>query len=143
MKKCRVCHLLKPLDEFYRNKNRKDGRQGECNLCQSVRAKNYYATTGYQKEIRYAWKEENLRKNREYVFNFLNAHPCLDCGTTDWRVLEFDHVNGEKVKSITEAIRSWALPKLIQEIDKCEVRCKNCHAIVTYERAGTWRSWAV
>lgn len=29
------------------------------------------------------------------------------------------------------------------EIDRCDVRCRNCHAIVTYERmGGSWRSAA-
>ncbi|GAT73927.1 hypothetical protein [Microbacterium hydrocarbonoxydans] len=32
---------------------------------------------------------------------------------------------------------------IIAEIDKCDVRCRNCHAIVTYERmGGSWRSTA-
>lgn len=30
------------------------------------------------------------------------------------------------------------------EIEKCDVRCRNCHAIATYERMGkNWRSLAV
>lgn len=30
------------------------------------------------------------------------------------------------------------------EIDRCDVRCRNCHAIVTYERmGGSWWSAAM
>lgn len=30
---------------------------------------------------------------------------------------------------------------LLTEITKCDVRCRNCHAIATYERMGAnWRS---
>lgn len=34
-----------------------------------------------------------------------------------------------------------ALERVAAEIAKCDVRCRNCHAIVTYERMGeNWRS---
>ncbi|MEN0024472.1 MAG: hypothetical protein AAGC61_14400 [Microbacterium sp.] len=35
----------------------------------------------------------------------------------------------------------FGLKALIDEIAKCDVRCRNCHAVVTYERMGAnWRS---
>jgi hypothetical protein len=53
--------------------------------------------------------------------------------------LEFDHVRGEKVDKISSIInRGW--DALLTEIDKCEVRCANCHAVATANRAGWW--WA-
>ncbi|KZE92998.1 hypothetical protein AVP42_02072 [Agromyces sp. NDB4Y10] len=34
-----------------------------------------------------------------------------------------------------------AISTIAAEIAKCDVRCRNCHAIVTYERLGrNWRS---
>lgn len=73
--------------------------------------------------------------SRKYVREYLASHPCVDCGNDDYRVLDFDHVHGEKEIQICHAIRKgWSPDKLQKEIDKCEVRCSNCHRIVTYER---------
>ena len=74
-------------------------------------------------------------RNREYIQNYLKTHPCVDCGNSDLRVLDFDHVRGLKVGSISNGVKdSWPLEKLQQEIDKCEIRCANCHRIVTHNR---------
>ena len=78
-------------------------------------------------------------KLREYLQGYLKAHPCVDCGNTDLRVLEFDHVRGEKKFNISDAARkdTWtSLLDLQNEIVKCDVRCANCHRIVTVERGG-------
>lgn len=38
----------------------------------------------------------------------------------------------------------YGLERLVEEIEKCDVRCRNCHAIVTLERGGgNWRSRAM
>ncbi len=35
----------------------------------------------------------------------------------------------------------YSLARIMAEIAKCDVRCRNCHAKVTYERMGdNWRS---
>lgn len=80
-------------------------------------------------------RKKGVARNRAYVDNFLKDKACVDCGNSDKRVLEFDHVKGTKVGPISQAIRNaWHIDKLIAEIDKCEVRCCNCHRIVTIQR---------
>ncbi len=75
---------------------------------------------------------------RAYIASQL-APGCVDCGIADIRVLEFDHVRGVKVAAISNMMRNASFEKLKAEIAKCEVRCANCHAIVTYRRrGGTW-----
>jgi len=65
---------------------------------------------------------------------------CVDCGSSDIRVLEFDHVRGTKIASVSSMVRRGRALSIIQaEIAKCDVRCRNCHAIVTIERRGL--SW--
>ena len=67
-------------------------------------------------------------------------NPCVDCGNTDPRVLEFDHI-GVKAMDISRAIRNcWSEENLLKEITQCEVVCANCHRIRTADRAETWRS---
>ncbi|GAA1417817.1 hypothetical protein GCM10009640_02540 [Agrococcus citreus] len=64
----------------------------------------------------------------------------MDCGSTDIRVLEFDHVRGTKVASVGSMVRRGrGLAVIEAEIAKCDVRCRNCHAIVTIQRRGA--SW--
>ena len=77
-----------------------------------------------------------------FLAEWLSSHPCVDCGQSDIRVLEFDHVFGDKHSEVTTMARYGASLKSIKkEIDKCEVRCCNCHFIKTQERLGfNWRN---
>lgn len=81
------------------------------------------------------------KQTREMVWNYLMEHPCVDCGNSDPRVLEFDHVRGEKLSNVSDLRRlrfSW--PKILAEIEKCEVRCANCHRIKTFNQLNWFTS---
>lgn len=79
--------------------------------------------------------KQAIQRNKEYVRNYLSTHPCTDCGEGNIIVLEFDHVRGIKIESVSVLAReACSLVRLQEEIDKCEVRCANCHRIVTYNR---------
>jgi len=72
-------------------------------------------------------KRRKLR-NAQFVWEYLEAHPCVDCGETDPRVLQFDHVRGHKLEPLSIMVkRGRPLSVIEHEIDKCEVRCANCH----------------
>lgn len=82
-----------------------------------------------------------VEKGREFLWNYLQSHPCVDCGESDPVVLEFDHVRGEKLYSISSAVSMALSVEAIQaEIEKCEVRCANDHRRVTASRANWFRS---
>jgi len=87
-------------------------------------------------------RDEKTR-NIEALRDYLAEHPCVDCGTTDIRVLEFDHRPDEiKVIDISRAISAWKWDSVLAEVAKCDVRCRNCHAIITQTRGGHFRaSW--
>jgi hypothetical protein len=60
---------------------------------------------------------------------------CVDCGYDEDPVaLDFDHVRGEKSFTIGKASTAVSLDRLLDEVDKCDVRCANCHRIRTDER---------
>lgn len=83
---------------------------------------------------------EPRKKTFRLVYDYLLSHPCVDCGCSDIRVLEFDHVYGEKIDAVSHMLsQSCGWPRIMSEIAKCEVRCANCHRIKTYERGGWWR----
>ncbi|KKL03712.1 hypothetical protein LCGC14_2623380 [marine sediment metagenome] len=61
------------------------------------------------------------------------THPCRDCGEGDPRVLDFDHVHGNKSFQLQEA-KQKPLTEILMEIQKCDVVCANCHRLRTQER---------
>lgn len=139
MKICTKCNIEKPLSEFYKNKTKKDGLTSYCKDCKRIYNEDHYNKT---KEV---WKDSRAdsrrdisRRNQDWVINYLNDHPCVDCDIDDIRVLEFDHLS-DKVANVAN-LMTGSLEKLQIEIAKCEVRCRNCHVIKTYERMGTtWK----
>lgn len=61
---------------------------------------------------------------------------CIDCGYTKNAVaLQFDHTSNDKFKNVSDMIRSdYAWSTIKREIEKCEIRCANCHAEMTHLR---------
>ena len=84
-------------------------------------------------------RNQNLisRKSvRDWLLAYLLEHPCVDCGEDDPVVLEFDH-NRDKEFDIGSAIpKGYSLKRVQAEVDKCEVRCANCHRRKTYKERG-------
>lgn len=74
----------------------------------------------------------------EFLKEYLLRNPCVDCGEKDIIVLEFDHRKGvDKKFNIGESMKKGYSMKNIQlEIDKCDVRCANCHRRKTYNERG-------
>ena len=92
------------------------------------------------RELSRAWKDRHQEQQREYAWrrrqekrDYANAQKqaCVDCGWAGSPVgLHFDHTNGDKSSTVARLIDANASFDRIQsEIDKCEVRCANCHAI--------------
>lgn len=74
----------------------------------------------------------NQERNYAYIWAYKCSHPCVDCGEKDPIVLEFDHRAGTKLFNIGEGGRHRSMHNLKAEIEKCDVRCANCH------RRKTW-----
>jgi hypothetical protein len=138
---CSKCGLAKDVEEFSFRNTSKGTRHSYCLDCGRVFAKNHYA-----KNVVYYVKKARVRRNEcikevnEKLFNYLETHPCVDCGESDPVVLEFDHVRGEK--SYNVSMMGWvglSWDSLLREIAKCEVRCANCHRRRTAERKGSYR----
>lgn len=79
-------------------------------------------------------------ETRAWLVGYLSSHPCVDCGNRDIRVLEFDHRDGAtKVLPIAVlAGQGYSLVRVQAEIEKCDVRCANCHRIRTHDQLGWW-----
>lgn len=137
MKICRTCQVDQPLSNFYAAKTNKDGLQNDCKSCWSLKSKSKYEKDEAWREHKKNHTKAKRLERLNYVWDHLKEHPCIDCGERDIRVLDFDHVRGEKTMGVTRAVQQ-SLKLVKQEIDKCEVRCANCHRIKTYAQLG-WR----
>lgn len=102
---------------------------------QAAAAHRYYEKNKVEMKRRaYAFMQKARKRNREFLNGYLSSHPCVDCGFSDIRALEFDHVRGEKEHNVSNMVnRAYSIESLQVEIDKCEVRCANCHRIRTHE----------
>ena len=141
LKVCTGCKVTKPRSEFHKQTRRSDGLQSYCKACKSQMNRDYERANPSRISNLIKHRAKRRAVGRDYIRNYLEAHPCVDCGEADWVVLEFDHVRGDKVCPVS-VLLSTALPveKIEAEIAKCDVRCANCHRRVTYGRAGSWRS---
>jgi len=141
VKTCSTCKIEKSLSEFNKNAGRKDGLQSNCRDCNKVAAAAYYERNKIKAHtVSAGARQKYMDRNRRYLFDYLLSHPCIDCGNSDIRVLEFDHVRGEKRFGVGKLARhASSLTNLQSEIDKCDIRCRNCHQIATYDRlGGSW-----
>lgn len=90
-------------------------------------------------------ENNKLIKKRNYAFlwRYLKLFgKCIDCGVNDDRVLEFDHVKGNKIDGVKRLADGLAsINRIKTEIRKCEVRCCNCHRIKTQEQLNWRKDW--
>lgn len=75
---------------------------------------------------------DRARALRLFLNEIKVGRGCIDCGyRAHPAALDFDHVSGTKKRLVSFA-KSKA--QALTEIEKCEVRCSNCHRVKTWER---------
>lgn len=144
LRRCGSCGAHKSPSEFNRKSSRADGLQEVCRECNRESSRRYYRRNReHHLRVISARTQAQRAASLDVVAAHLLSHPCVDCGVSDVRVLDFDHRPGTAKKDAVMAMvrNGFGLKALIDEIAKCDVRCRNCHAVVTYERMGAnWRS---
>ncbi len=138
MKTCNKCNLDLEDDQF-NIKTRKNGLiqlQPYCRECQKLYWKNYYSTNQSDciKRLRTSNRNKKLTL-RKFVDEYKNK-PCIDCKQSfPSYVMDFDHIDKNKVASVSTMVSSLkAKDKIIEELNKCELVCSNCHRIRTHKR---------
>ena len=83
-----------------------------------------------RKEYLKQWRRENHERNQQYVDIYKLSTGCQVCGYNKYaKVLDFHHTGEDKEFSIGHAItQCMKLEKIKEEIEKCIVLCRNCHA---------------
>ncbi len=132
--KCGSCRIQKPCSEFYKNNSKKSGISSYCKLCNTLwvrkrylRDKNYYDKKS----------SDNRLRNRKHIYKYLSENPCVDCGETDPIVLEFDHIKGKN--RCVSNMMYHSIKSINIEIEKCQVRCANCHRRKTAKEFGHYK----
>ena len=128
-KKCGSCALVKPLSMFpFKNKALRR-RGSTCLACMAAYGREHYE----RNRAKYLKKAHRNRvrvraRNDERILAYLLDHPCVDCGETDPLVLDFDHREPSmKSDEVSRMVRSRPWRVVLEEIEKCDVRCANCH----------------
>lgn len=138
MKVCCKCKVEKPLLDYNKDKKRPDGHQVICRICSNIRSAEHYLNN--KSDYRDS-KKKSTNVLRVYVLDYLKTHTCIDCPETNPVCLDFDHVYGIKSRNIAELIHAGvSLENLKLEMDKCVVRCANCHRKKTAKDFGWYKN---
>lgn len=138
LKYCSKCKSNKPIDLFNKNKARYDGLQTHCRECTQKKFREYYSDNKeYHKKQIIKNKKQYITVAKEFIFDYLKNNSCIDCEENDPVVLEFDHVVSDKYKNISDMVHNGnSIISIKKEIEKCEVRCANCHRRKTAKQFG-------
>lgn len=139
---CPRCEDNRPLVEFSLTFNKRGTRyQAYCIPCNRAYQLEWYKNlAGKRLKSRRDRADARRQELRDKLYEYLLSHPCVDCGESDPIVLEFDHVGGNKMATISGMMKNrTAWPGILREIAKCVVRCANCHRRMTASRTGFWR----
>ena len=140
MRQCTICLKDQPLESFPWKNKKKGVSHKQCRECRRGYGRKHYQRNPAYYKAKAHKNEAAPKRRRQYVWDYLLEHPCVDCGEQDPVVLEFDHVNpSDKVQSVSNLISRYTLSILITEINKCEVRCANCHRRKTAAQLGYYQ----
>jgi len=91
------------------------------------------------KHLTEKWKKENKERINESVRTLKNKKKatllehlggkCVGCGVTE--NLQFDHIDRTKKSFTIGKCMGYTLEKLIEEADKCQLLCEDCHQYKT------------
>lgn len=88
----------------------------------------------------YTAQKRHRVKVRQILLEYLSERECIDCGEKDPIVLDFDHKDPKaKFKGIHRMLAGhYSWDSLLKEIEKCEIRCANCHRRKSYVQFKYW-----
>ena len=142
MKKiCGTCKAEKDIKCYSKNPSKVDGLSYCCQDCNKMYQKEWYKKNK-KKHIENLNLRRNLaRKNaKEFAWQYISTHSCVDCNQSNPLTLDFDHVKGKKKENVSRMIADGvSIFKLEKEINKCVIRCANCHRIKTASTNGNWK----
>jgi len=147
IKKCYRCKKNITITGFNKNKAKKDNLQTSCKNCQRKLSRNYYELNKKRciEVISINKRRRALENYIEIITKYLNV-PCTDCKKIYHPAsMVFDHKVGSvkniyKNQGVNYLVRDgYSKKSIIEEIDKCDVRCQNCHFLKTSKDFKHWK----
>lgn len=137
--KCSRCQKYKKPEEFAWQRKERGLRDRYCRPCRAAYKQEHYRKHK-KRYVAQALERTNRRLDERiaWLVQYLEDHPCIDCGETDVTVLDFDHFGG-KLFNVSAGLRYRNWEAVLAEIAKCEVRCANCHRRRTAAKEGPRR----
>jgi hypothetical protein len=138
---CTRCRRLLDETDFTFKDRAKGRRHSYCKYCMRELVRDHY-----RRNVQYYIRKAKARSPswravmQHKLLSYLSRHPCVDCGEDDPVVLEFDHIDPTtkmfEVSILMKRRVGWC--RVRTEIEKCVVRCANCHRRRTAIQFG-WR----
>lgn len=134
-KLCGSCNIELPAtEEYFASKKLKTKTilQWQCRECQKRYRKEHYE----KNKSKYILKaKQHTKLVRDWFIEEVKQKlVCSVCGESRHWVLDFHHRNPEEKESnVGKIIRGGSKQKLLDEIEKCDVLCANCHRDFHYQ----------
>lgn len=127
-KRCGRCGRNR--EERFFNRRRVSLLQPYCRDCQKDKAREHYeANREY-----YLAKSTRHRLKLRAIIQEAKSHPCADCGGEyPYYVMDFDHREGKEF-NLGGAHTHKSIRAILDEIEKCDVVCSNCHRKRSFQR---------
>ena len=141
--RCSACQLVKLTACFSFADQRRGSLNAYCRPCHAAYRHAHYLANKPD-YVRRAVAQVRGRRvvNRREILRYLAGHPCVDCGNANPVALEFDHRDPKlKVKAVANMMMSRRWPRVRAEIEKCDVRCANCHRRRTARQFKWSKAW--
>ena len=71
---------------------------------------------------------ESKRTTQKFFREIKEKEVCVECGHDVYEDLDYHHKDpSTKVASVSDMVGRYSRQRILDEIQKCEVLCKNCH----------------
>lgn len=112
-----------------------------CHLDKTAKEQNWFVLEYLLKKQNpnYIYKNRGWAKShistKEMLFEIMMDSGCIDCGEKNPLYLEFDHIENKTLGVARMVARHAPKDRILDEVNKCVVRCRKCHKLITAERA--------
>lgn len=104
------------------------GTQPNCRDCQNRLNRERYKSN---KDSHIQAVKQNTKARSELFAGWKSQLKCECCGESFSQCLDFHHIDSSsKEFTLSEAIGRYGLLRMVEELKKCVVLCKNCHCKV-------------
>lgn len=133
MKICSKCNKNLSLSKYNYKDKARDKLQAQCRKCSNAQVRKHYRDNKPYYRKKNATRKTNIR---ELIIKLKDV-PCKDCNRRfPHYVMDFDHLHNKKFNLGKAAERGLSEEKIIEEANKCEIVCSNCHRERTYGQRG-------